>query len=194
MSKLKHTGASGLVLFTLALGVACGSSETPKPVPTVGPAPGQAAGQPTAAATQEEAGAVSGQAAAASISPRPTATPRPTAQQAGAAAHEAAASTPAKKRKSDECLLLETADEFSRGTILDVGGRCYALQQSTCRDCIPAITRPEFKRADEEGFPDEEPVIGLSIGGEHRAYPMMFLSSHEIVNDEVAGVPVAVTW
>ena len=37
-------------------------------------------------------------------------------------------------------------------------------------------------------------VIGVSLNGEHKAYSTAFLSSHEIVNDTVGGVPVAVTW
>jgi hypothetical protein len=41
--------------------------------------------------------------------------------------------------------------------------------------------------------PDER-VIGLSINGDHRAYPLKLLSRHEIVNDTVGGTLVAVTW
>ena len=37
-------------------------------------------------------------------------------------------------------------------------------------------------------------VIGLSIDGESKAYPVNILSRHEIVNDVVGGVPVAVTF
>ena len=40
----------------------------------------------------------------------------------------------------------------------------------------------------------EELVIGLSINGDSRAYPINILSRHEIVNDVVGGKPVAVTW
>ena len=39
-----------------------------------------------------------------------------------------------------------------------------------------------------------ELVLGLSINGDSRAYPIPMLSSHEIVNDVVGGEPVAVTW
>ena len=39
-----------------------------------------------------------------------------------------------------------------------------------------------------------EPLIGVAIGDEARAYPLRFLNWHEIVNDTIAGVPVAVTW
>ena len=41
---------------------------------------------------------------------------------------------------------------------------------------------------------DEEPVITLSLGGESRAYPLQVLTWHEIVNDTLGGVPVAVTF
>ncbi len=63
-------------------------------------------------------------------------------------------------------------------------------------DAIPAILEPEFVTASEaEGWmlPGEQ-VLGLSINGESRAYSVPLLSRHEIVNDVVGGVPVAVTW
>jgi hypothetical protein len=37
-------------------------------------------------------------------------------------------------------------------------------------------------------------VIGLEINGETRTYPVRVLNLHELVNDTVGGVPVAVTW
>ena len=63
-------------------------------------------------------------------------------------------------------------------------------------DAIPAILNPKNVSAAEAVAwmePDEQ-VLGLSINGEHRAYSIKFLSGHEIVNDVVGGVPVAVTW
>ena len=39
-----------------------------------------------------------------------------------------------------------------------------------------------------------ERVIGVSINGESRAYPLNLLSRHEIVNDTVGGKAIAVTW
>ncbi len=39
-----------------------------------------------------------------------------------------------------------------------------------------------------------EPVIFLRVGNEARAYPIQILTWHEIVNDTLAGVPVAVTF
>jgi hypothetical protein len=39
-----------------------------------------------------------------------------------------------------------------------------------------------------------EPVVSLDLGGEARAYPAQILTWHEIVNDVVAGRPVAITY
>ncbi len=41
---------------------------------------------------------------------------------------------------------------------------------------------------------EQEPVIALSLGGESRIYPLQILTWHEIVNDTLGGVPVAVTF
>ena len=63
-------------------------------------------------------------------------------------------------------------------------------------DAIPAILAPEMVGADaaDEWMADNEPVVGLSINGDNRAYSIPMLSRHEIVNDVVGGQPVAVTW
>ncbi|MDD9994406.1 MAG: DUF3179 domain-containing (seleno)protein, partial [Dehalococcoidia bacterium] len=64
------------------------------------------------------------------------------------------------------------------------------------RDGIPPIDSPVFFIADEA--PDymraQEPVIALEIGGEAKAYPLAMLIRHEIVNDVLGGIPVAVTY
>jgi Protein of unknown function (DUF3179) len=64
------------------------------------------------------------------------------------------------------------------------------------KDGIPAIDRPRFVSTGEaEGFlAPREPVAVLEIGGAARAYPLQILVWHEIVNDEIAGRPVAVTY
>jgi hypothetical protein len=46
----------------------------------------------------------------------------------------------------------------------------------------------------EEFLEDSELVVGLNINGDVRAYPLQILVWHEIVNDKVGGVPVAVTY
>ena len=64
------------------------------------------------------------------------------------------------------------------------------------RDGIPAILDPIFASRSEAAaqMDPSERVIGVSINGEHRAYPLNLLSRHEIVNDIVGGKPIAVTW
>jgi Protein of unknown function (DUF3179) len=63
------------------------------------------------------------------------------------------------------------------------------------KDGIPALDRPRFVRVAEASFlRPREPVIALMLAGRARAYPLQILTWHEIVNDVVAGVPVAVTF
>lgn len=59
-------------------------------------------------------------------------------------------------------------------------------------DAIPAITQPKF----DEGrwLRDSDKVIGFAHAGEARAYPLRILVWHEIVDDEVGGAAVAVTY
>jgi hypothetical protein len=62
-------------------------------------------------------------------------------------------------------------------------------------DGIPAIDRPTFQTADEVRWLEgDEPVLSLTVEGESRAYPLQVMTWHEIVNDTVGGVPVAVTY
>ena len=63
------------------------------------------------------------------------------------------------------------------------------------RDGIPAVDDPSFVPVAEAGIPGREPVMVLEMAGEApRAYPIRYLTWHEIVNDAVGGVPVAVTF
>jgi hypothetical protein len=65
------------------------------------------------------------------------------------------------------------------------------------KDAIPAILdpRPFLISADMvRSVRDSEQVLGVVIGEESHAYPIAFLSWHEIVNDTVSGVPIVATW
>lgn len=63
------------------------------------------------------------------------------------------------------------------------------------KDGIPAVDEPKFVAVDDaESLADREPVIELVVDGEARAYPIQILIWHEIVNDAVGGVAVAVTF
>src|SRR5919106_5396207 len=64
------------------------------------------------------------------------------------------------------------------------------------RDGIPSIDNPKFVSVNEadEFMEDGEFVVGLNINGDIRAYPLQILVWHEIVNDNIGGVQVAVTY
>jgi hypothetical protein len=74
--------------------------------------------------------------------------------------------------------------------------RLSSLQQGcSARDCIPSIDDPEFVRAaDATHVADQDVVIAIAWHGEYRAYPARILDQHEIVNDTIAGTPIAITY
>ncbi|MBT4220467.1 MAG: DUF3179 domain-containing protein [Rhodospirillaceae bacterium] len=81
--------------------------------------------------------------------------------------------------------------DFSKHTI-DLG---EVFSGGPPKDGIPSIDSPKFTSlAESRGLSDSEPVVGLVINGDARAYPLRVLMWHEIVNDTVGGVPVTVTY
>lgn len=63
------------------------------------------------------------------------------------------------------------------------------------KDGIPALFQPRFTPASAVDFlGSREPVIVLTVNGATHAYPLQILIWHEIANDRVGGVPVAVTY
>lgn len=63
------------------------------------------------------------------------------------------------------------------------------------KDGIPPIDDPKFVAVSAvKNLTEKEPVIGLSIDGDARAYPLQVMTWHEIVNDVVGGKPVTVTY
>ena len=61
---------------------------------------------------------------------------------------------------------------------------------------IPAIDDPSFvsgAAANAQMSPGE-PVLGIVLDGEARAYSLWQLDAHEIVNDEIKGTAIAATW
>ena len=64
-------------------------------------------------------------------------------------------------------------------------------------DGIPPLENPGHAPADDplaDYLEDDERVIGVSINGEHRAYPLRIVNAHELVNDELGGEPLSLTW
>jgi hypothetical protein len=64
------------------------------------------------------------------------------------------------------------------------------------KDGIPSIDDPTFISTEKAGswITDKEPVIAVEYQGEVRAYPLQILIWHEIVNDEIDGEPLLVTF
>ncbi len=62
-------------------------------------------------------------------------------------------------------------------------------------DGIPSIDDPVFQTAaSATHLSPQAPVLALEIDGDARAYPLEVMVWHEIVNDTVGGVPVAVAY
>jgi hypothetical protein len=93
----------------------------------------------------------------------------------------------------------------------------YGFDLSTCliprdailaagmpKDGIPAISDPSFLTPDEVEALNQQVrgsylvpndrVIGVEIAGQARAYPLRVLNWHEVVNDRLGDVPIAVTY
>ena len=63
------------------------------------------------------------------------------------------------------------------------------------RDGIPDLRFPQHLAAEDATYlePDDR-VFGVSINGEHRAYPLRVLNAHEMANDIVGGVQFALAY
>ena len=82
----------------------------------------------------------------------------------------------------------KTSDDFDL-TELEWGG--------VVPDGIPPLENPAHAPADDplaEYLEDDERVIGVSINGEHRAYPLRIINAHELANDVLGGEPLSLTW
>lgn len=63
------------------------------------------------------------------------------------------------------------------------------------KDGIPALTSPKTVRASRANFlQPHDRIVAVTMNDESRAYPIRMLNWHEIVNDELGGVPIAVVY
>lgn len=115
-----------------------------------------------------------------------------TEAEAEAAAIEAA--SPANRRQSTRIDQFGTEVELQPKNTLAEGE--YRWSQLLPRDGIRPIYEEELEFADAENAPysDDELVIGVEINGEARAYAIGPLNGREMVNDNIGGVPILVTW
>ena len=69
------------------------------------------------------------------------------------------------------------------------------LQGGPPRDGIPSIDQPKFVSASAASFlKPKDRIIGVTLNGESRAYPISILNWHEIVNDTMQGKAISVTY
>ena len=63
------------------------------------------------------------------------------------------------------------------------------------KDGIPALIDPAHLSAAEADYlEDDEPVFGVQVNGDARAYPLRILDWHEMFNDRVGGVALALAY
>lgn len=80
--------------------------------------------------------------------------------------------------------------DFSKSSVSFV----EVLSGGPPKDGIPALDEVEFGPNDAS-IDDVEPVVTVELEGEvPRAYPIRYLTWHEIVNDRIGDVPVSVTF
>jgi hypothetical protein len=81
----------------------------------------------------------------------------------------------------------DLSDSLVPGDQIHLGG--------PARDGIPAIDEPRFDSAAKaDHLEPGDRVLGLVHNGQARAYPIAIMNWHEVVNDEFAGEPVAITY
>ncbi|MEM9224425.1 MAG: DUF3179 domain-containing protein, partial [Pseudomonadota bacterium] len=63
------------------------------------------------------------------------------------------------------------------------------------KDGIPSLDNPELMgAADADYLVDDDLVFGVSINGDTRAYPLRIMGWHEMFNEVIGGVPVALAY
>ena len=133
----------------------------------------------------------------------PTATPEPTAAPTATPTARPPTATPSLTanptavsdldlRPSQRLQLLWRHTDFSKHSV----PYHEIISGGPPPDGIPPVDEPKFVGVVEaqEYMKDEEPVMSLELNGEVKAYPLSILIWHEIVNDEVGGIPVSVTY
>ena len=86
--------------------------------------------------------------------------------------------------------------EFSTDFSLTSVSYAEILSGGPPKDGIPALDAPQFVEVSsaDEWLADSEAVVAVEIGEKARAYPVQIFMWHEIVNDEIDGIPVSTTY
>ena len=150
---------------------------------------------------------------AATLTPQASDTLRPATPQAAGApqiANAAAVPTPARPAAVDKLAPIseeQSQDELkgARFSTSEWGSTNFRIRSVPLRefrgggpgkDDIPPIDSPKFETVDQvdRWLDGREAVQVVEIKGDARAYPQQILIWHEVVNDNVGGEPVTVTY
>lgn len=70
-----------------------------------------------------------------------------------------------------------------------------AARRAMPRDGFPVLFDPTLvPAARATDIRDNEPVLGVSLGGEAKAYPLAIMGRHELANDTCGGRPITASW
>ena len=76
-----------------------------------------------------------------------------------------------------------------------LGGSAILARQNHFEWMFQPLPRPEFVAAAEaKDVAEDDLVLGVHAGTETRAYPVLALAYHHIVNDSIAGEPIVATY
>jgi len=68
------------------------------------------------------------------------------------------------------------------------------IDQLLAFESIRPIYAPRFVNAVDADMQPDDLVIGIALEDEAKAYPVGVLRFREMVNDEIAGIPILVSW
>jgi hypothetical protein len=103
------------------------------------------------------------------------------------------ASEPAVQATADAPPILaapvDIFDPVAAGEVPPVGFR-----QLLWRDQIEPDYNPEFAAGETVDWPDDSLVIGVAGVNVAKAYPVTYLNQREMVDDDIEGEPILVSW
>ncbi len=92
------------------------------------------------------------------------------------------------------CTSAETVESVSPEPPAPAAEKEYHFNQILDLDAIRPVYDPVFVAAEAADLSDEQLVLGVAIDGQAKAYPIAVLNGREMVNDELAGIPILATW
>jgi len=129
---------------------------------------------------------------AAACTTAPTTTPLPTIESSSLVEPTPAPDSPIPAFDTDQFAAINPDPEIRElDPEIDLG---FYERERIPRDAIEPIYTPKFVSPEEAPLRSDEIVMGLVINGDARAYPVGLMRFREMVNDEVGGTPVLVSW